>query len=87
MTDSSDHAHIIALDRRVGDLESWRAAQDTAVAVREERDKHLDKRFDTLEEGVKEVKGYLLRIVWVVILGIVGSLMTFIVSGGLNIGN
>lgn len=82
-----DTGHLLAIDRRLGDLETWRATQDTAVAVREERDKHLDKRFDTLEKGVGEVKGYLLRIVWVVILGIVGSLMTFIVSGGLNIGN
>lgn len=84
MADEPNH-HFLALDRRVGDLESWRATQETQLAVREERDKHLDKRFDRLEEGVAEVKGYLLRIVWVVILAIVGSLMTFIISGGLSL--
>lgn len=83
---TENNPHLASLDRRVGELETWRAAQDTNLAVREERDKHLDKRFDTLEAGVSEVKGYLLRIVWVVILGIVGSLMTFIVSGGLTLG-
>lgn len=81
----SEDPHLIALDRRVGDLETWRSTQETQLAVREERDKHMDKRFDRLEEGVAEVKGYLLRIVWVVILAIVGSLMTFIVSGGLSL--
>lgn len=53
-------------------------------AVRAERDKHMDKRFDQLEAGVNEVKGYLLRIVWVIVLGIIGALMTFILNGGLN---
>lgn len=67
--------------RRLATVESNQVVTD---AVRVERDKHMDKRFDQLEESVSEVKGYLLRIVWVIILGIVGALMTFIISGGLN---
>lgn len=73
-----------AHEARLGNVEAWQAAQSTHLAVRAERDKHLDKRFDRLEESVNEVKGYLLKIVWVIVLGIVGSLVTFIVSGGLT---
>lgn len=71
-------------EARLGSIEAWQSAQATNLAVRAERDKHLDKRFDRIEESVNEVKGYLLKIVWVIVLGIVGSLVTFIVSGGLT---
>jgi hypothetical protein len=72
------------IDGRVRDLEIWRSEQKTDDAVRKERDKHMDARFDELKASVNEVKGYLLRIVWVIVLGIVGALLTFIVNGGLN---
>lgn len=71
---------------RIRALEEWKASQTTDAAVRKERDRHMDQRFDELKDSVNEVKGYLLRIVWVIVLGIVGSLVTFIVSGGLNVG-
>jgi len=73
------------LEQRICALEEWKAEQTTTHAVRAERDRHMDKRFDELKDSVNEVKGYLLRIVWVIVLGIVGSLVTFIVSGGLNV--
>jgi hypothetical protein len=86
MADDSHIAQTLAtLDRRVAGLETWRNDQNTSSAVRAERDKHLDKRFDKLEKDVGEVKGYLLKIVWVIILGILGSFVTFIVSGGLSL--
>lgn len=84
-----DLAHI---DARVADntsriaaLEKWAGNQRTSDAVRAERDKHLDERFDKIEESVKEIKGYLLRIVWILILGIMGGLITFILNGGLTV--
>jgi len=70
-------------DARLKALEAGWAETMTFVAVREERDKHLDRRFDSLEKGMNEVKGYLLKIVWVIIIGIVVGLLTFIMSGGL----
>lgn len=79
-------ADLESIDRRLTALEEWKNNQTTDAAVRKERDRHMDQRFDELKESVNEVKGYLLRIVWVIVLGIVGSLVTFIVSGGLSIG-
>lgn len=81
-----DHSHInvqlASLDARIAGIEVWKAEQQTSTAVREERDKHIDQRFDRVEKSVNEVKGYLLKIMWVIILGIVGSLVTFVVTGG-----
>lgn len=72
------------LGNRLAALESWKATQDTSSAVRTERDKHLDQRFDRVESSINEVKGYLLKIVWVIILGVLGAFITFMVRGGLN---
>lgn len=79
-------ADLEQLERRLRDLEEWKNEQAMNSAVRAERDRHMDKRFDELKDSVNEVKGYLLRIVWVIVLGIVGSLVTFVISGGLTIG-
>ena len=72
------------LNQRLQALELWKASQDTNQAVRTERDKHLDQRFDRVESSINEVKGYLLKIVWVIILGVLGAFVTFMVQGGLN---
>lgn len=76
-------ADVAGHEARIKSLEAGWAETLTFVAVREERDKHLDRRFDSLEKGMNEVKGYLLKIVWVIIIGIVVGLLTFIMSGGL----
>ena len=70
-------------EKRIKSLEDWRSEQNTFTALRNQRDKHLDERFDRVEKGLDEVKGYLLRIVWVIIIAILSYLMTFIVSGNL----
>ena len=73
--------HLSSLDQRVQGIERWKAEQNTNTAVRQERDKHLDRRFDQLESAVDEVKGYLLRIVWIIVAGILGTLLTFMLGG------
>ena len=85
-TDELDlvQANLAAHEARITAIETWKSDFATMVAVREERDKHLDKRFDKLEQGVDDVKGYLLKIVWVIILGMIGSLVTFMMTGGLS---
>ena len=74
------------LEARVRAIEEWKAQQATDTAVRAERDRHMNRRFDKIEESVGEVKGYLLRIVWVVVLGVIASMVTFVVNGGLVVG-
>ena len=67
---------------RIQTLEVWRATEE---AVRRERDRHMDDRFDRLEEGTREVKGYLTRVVWILITAIFLALINFITQGGLEI--
>lgn len=73
-------AQISALEDRTAALEVWRA---TTEAVRVERDKHMDDRFDRLEGGLGEVKGYMARLAWLIVSGIIGAIIAFIVAGGL----
>jgi len=73
-------AQISALEERTSALEIWRA---TSEAVRVERDKHMDDRFDRIEGGLGEVKGYMARIAWLIFSGIIGAIIAFIVAGGL----
>lgn len=51
---------IKALERRVSVLE-------TRDAVRQERDNHIDRRFDTLERMVGETQGTLKKASWIII--------------------
>lgn len=73
-------------DQRLQALERTVVEAKTDRAVRMERDKHLDRRFDKLEKDVGDVKGYLLRIVWLIVAGILAAFMGFVVNGGLSIG-
>lgn len=87
-----------SLERRVHDLERfrdhmepwkkdvdhWRNALSTAQAVDQERRKHMDKRFDALEERMDRLDGHLTKLVWLIITSIVVAFMTFVIGGGLN---
>jgi len=73
-------------DQRLQSLEGIVSEAKTDRAVRAERDKHLDRRFDKIEKDVGDVKGYLLRIVWLLVTGIIVAFITFMVNGGLGIG-
>lgn len=45
-----DHA------RRIESLETWRHETDKLLAVRSERDKHMDERFDRIEKSIDGAK-------------------------------
>lgn len=71
--------------QRLQILEKWQIEQRVTHAGRQERDKHMDDRFDRLEKSQDEIKGYLLKIVWVIIMGVIGAVLTFLFqSGGLG---
>jgi uncharacterized coiled-coil protein SlyX len=74
-------------DQRLQSLERMVSEAKTDRAVRMERDKHLDRRFDKLEQDVGDVKGYLLKIVWLIVAGIVAAFMAFLVNGGFSVGS
>ena len=71
-----------ALEQRMAKLENIEAA-------RRERDKHVDKEFEAIKEGVKEIQTTLSKSAWllistVVTLSVTGALL--VVSGVLTVG-
>ncbi len=84
MTEDHIARQLQSQEQRLQALEKWKVDQQISSATRNERDKHLDERFDKLEAAVSEVKGYLLRVVWIVFAGILGAFVTFVIAGGLS---
>lgn len=76
---------VTALQDRMLVVEAWKHNQVTNNAVRDVRDQHVDIRFDRIEKGLNEIKGYMLKVVWVIIVGILAAFVTFMVRGGLNV--
>ena len=78
---------VINLEERTHKLEAFQNAQKTLEAVNDERRKHMDKRFDTVENGIDKLNGHLTKVVWLIVASILGGVMTFILGGGLaNVG-
>ena len=84
------------IEDRVTSLERWKAEQVTARAVDNERRKHMDSRFDRLDQGLvdqkKDFKEFVdenraesKKFFWLFIAMIVGGVGQFILNGGLNI--
>lgn len=86
MTDEATYLEqrLDGQDHRLQALEVWKSSQDMHLAARTERDKYLDKRFDRIEASQNEIKGYLLKIVWVIIIGVLSAVLTFVIRGGLS---
>lgn len=79
------------LENRVSNLETWRAEVDIAKALWEVEKNHIDQKVDKgfadLREGIKELRGYFSRIVWMIIGSIILGILGFVFAGGLVINN
>ena len=74
------------LEQRVDALEDWRNSQDRTSAVNEIRRQHMDSRFDAIDKRLDQLDGHLSRVVWIIVVAIITSFMTFILKGGLVAG-
>lgn len=74
------------LTHRVRSLEEWRAKQETRTAVEAEQRKHMDARFDRIEqdvrEGFKEIKGAFVKFLWAVGVVVIGVAVNWALKGG-----
>lgn len=84
------------IEDRVVSLERWKAEQVTARAVDDERRKHMDARFDRLDQGLidqkKDFKEFVdenraesRKFFWLIIALIIGGIGQFIINGGLTL--
>lgn len=72
------------LEQRLTSLENWRRDIDIARAKEEVDRKHIDKRFDSIEDALDEIKQtakWLNRTVWA---GILVYIAQFVMNGGLT---
>lgn len=86
-------ARVVALEKeqqdtrlRLSELERWRTARDIDSARHDERWTHMDEKIDTLSGKIDRIGGHLEKMMWVVIVGILGAFVAFIIKGGLHLG-
>lgn len=65
-------------ETRIVALEQWRAQMDIANAVR-------DEQFKGIKADLKSIQSALSRLVWLMITGLAGGFIAFIISGGLRV--
>jgi hypothetical protein len=56
------------------------------LAVKDEREKHIDEKLGKITRDVEEVGKLLARLGWIVIAAVIGGAMKFVLDGGLHIG-
>lgn len=76
-------AETTYLDGRVKSLEDWRGEVTTLLAVRKERDKAIDGRFDRLEVTLSGIHGGINKATWVVGGVLLVMVARWVLSGSL----
>lgn len=82
------------IERRVLELEKWKQEIEIHLAVSVEQKSYMERRFNELDSLIKsfkeaadadrkEVRGWIYKLVGVIVLSTVGAVMTFIFRGGL----
>lgn len=77
---------VTALSEEVGREAQWRREQELIQAREDERDKRLYERLDEMQTeieavrsesraGIKEIKGVWVKLQWIVISAVIGSLV------------
>lgn len=71
------------LDARVSALEVWRYSQERDAAVLEERRRSEAVEFERVNRRLDKIEQLISRLVWLIMVAIVGAFMTFVINGGL----
>lgn len=69
---------IIGLNSQMSELR-------TRLAVKDERERHVDEKLRAIKEDVDGLKSAVNKVLWLVVAAIIGGLMQFILRGGLNL--
>lgn len=84
----SDGDQLQHMELRIRSLETWRHDQDVQEGRDQERkqasDKANFKEFSNLNSRLDKIDSSMSRMVWLIITGIMGGVISFIISGGLG---
>lgn len=70
-------------ETRLSSLERWRTTIEVSLGKHEVDKEYINKRFDTLESELKEIKATAKQLFWVIISAALVYATTFVMSGGL----
>ncbi|WP_157846019.1 hypothetical protein [Kiloniella litopenaei] len=84
------------LESRVKALEEWRNKQMIVQALSENNMKHMDERFDRVENAIKGITDNIKeitesknkvgsRVLWIVGTAVISAFVMFVINGGLSI--
>lgn len=71
-------------EERLNKLELWRYTIDVERAKEEVDRKHIDKRFDALEEELKDIKSTARYLTYSVASAVIVYIVTFAMNGGFS---
>ena len=79
----SSQAMFRHLEKRIAQAEALLAAIETDRAVAAEKRKFMEARFDGIDRRLDRIEGHIARLVWLIIAGILGGVMSLLVQGNI----
>lgn len=72
-------------DRRLAELEKGQSSLRSDMRIAEVRREHIDQQFKHVNSRFNKIDANISKLVWLVISGIIGGVMSFVMSGGLTV--
>lgn len=69
---------------RLSALERWRITAEVSLGKLDVDKEYINKRFDKVEENLKEINSSAKRLNYMVWAAVIGYIIKFVVQGGLN---
>ena len=71
-------------ETRLSALERWRTTIEVSLGKHEVDKEYINKRFDTLESELKEIKETARKLFWTITSAVILYAVTFVLNGGLT---
>lgn len=78
-------ARTVALERQYGDLHGRTTELEKWQRKSEVDDARMDVRFTEMDKKLNAINQNLSRLMWMVISGLVGGMLAFLIKGGFNL--
>lgn len=82
---AANEQKLMSMDARMTALEAWQRQTDIFHARRDEQFTNMIGRFADLEGKLDKLTGGISRLIWIIGTAVLGSIVLFVVKGGLNV--
>lgn len=73
------------MEIRLRDLEAWRSLKEVEDARDDERQKAMIAHNERIDARLGSIESHLSKVVWLVLTGIIGGFVAFMISGGISV--